>query len=91
MRAASENLVPITLELGGKSPAIIDRGFSLATAARRVAYGKLANGRQTCVAPDYALVPEDEIRDLRADSARPLEDAIAYVNARSHSKFFDLS
>jgi coniferyl-aldehyde dehydrogenase len=61
MRSASENLVPVTLELGGKSPAIIDRGFSLATAARRIAYGKLANGGQTCVAPDYALVPEEEV------------------------------
>ena len=61
MRAAAENLVPVTLELGGKSPAIVDRGFSLATAARRIAFGKLANGGQTCVAPDYALVPEEEI------------------------------
>lgn len=61
MRAAAENLVPVTLELGGKSPVIVDRGFSLATAARRIAFGKLANGGQTCVAPDYALVPEEEI------------------------------
>ena len=60
MRAAAENLVPVTLELGGKSPVIVDRGFSLATAARRIAFGKLANGGQTCVAPDYALVPEEE-------------------------------
>ena len=66
MRAASENLVPVTLELGGKSPAIIDRGFSLATAARRIAYGKLANGGQTCVAPDYALVPEEEVEAFAA-------------------------
>jgi len=61
MRAASENLVPVTLELGGKSPAIVDRGSSLRLAAYRIAYGKLANGGQTCVAPDYALVPEEEI------------------------------
>ena len=60
MRAATENLVPVTLELGGKSPVIVDRGFSLATAAHRIAFGKLANGGQTCVAPDYALVPEEE-------------------------------
>jgi coniferyl-aldehyde dehydrogenase len=60
MRAAAENLVPVTLELGGKSPVIVDRGFSLATAAHRIAFGKLANGGQTCVAPDYALVPEEE-------------------------------
>jgi coniferyl-aldehyde dehydrogenase len=61
MRAASENLVPVTLELGGKSPVIVERGSSLRTAARRIAYGKLANGGQTCVAPDYALVAEDEV------------------------------
>jgi coniferyl-aldehyde dehydrogenase len=61
MRAASDNLVPVTLELGGKSPVIVERGFSLRTAARRIAYGKLANGGQTCVAPDYALVPEEEV------------------------------
>jgi coniferyl-aldehyde dehydrogenase len=60
MRAATENLVPVTLELGGKSPVIVDRGFSLATAAHRIAFGKLANGGQTCVAPDYALVAEEE-------------------------------
>ena len=60
MRAATENLVPVTLELGGKSPVIVERGFSLATAAHRIAFGKLANGGQTCVAPDYALVPEEE-------------------------------
>ena len=61
MCAASENLVPVTLELGGKSPAIVDRGSSLRLAAYRIAYGKLANGGQTCVAPDYALIPEEEI------------------------------
>jgi len=61
MKAASENLVPVTLELGGKSPAIIERGFSLSRAARSIAYGKLSNAGQTCVAPDYALVQESEV------------------------------
>jgi coniferyl-aldehyde dehydrogenase len=61
MRAASENLVPVTLELGGKSPVIVERGTSLRIAARRIAYGKLANGGQTCIAPDYALVAEQEV------------------------------
>jgi coniferyl-aldehyde dehydrogenase len=64
LRAASENLVPATLELGGKSPVIIDRGASLATAARRIAYGKLANAGQTCIAPDYVLVPEAQVDDF---------------------------
>jgi coniferyl-aldehyde dehydrogenase len=61
MRAASENLVPVTLELGGKSPTIIDQSFSLARAAKSIAYGKLANAGQTCVAPDYALVPTTQM------------------------------
>jgi coniferyl-aldehyde dehydrogenase len=60
MRAASENLVPVTLELGGKSPIVIDRGYPLATAARRIAYGKCANGGQICTSPDYLLLPESE-------------------------------
>jgi coniferyl-aldehyde dehydrogenase len=49
------------VELGGKSPAIIERGFSLARAARSIVFGKLANAGQTCIAPDYALVQESEI------------------------------
>ena len=60
MRAASENLVPVTLELGGKSPVIVDHGYSLRTAARRVAYGKCANGGQICTSPDYVLLPKSE-------------------------------
>jgi coniferyl-aldehyde dehydrogenase len=66
MRAASDNLVPVTLELGGKSPVIIDRGSSLRTAAHRIAYGKLVNGGQTCVAPDYALVPDEDVSNFVA-------------------------
>jgi aldehyde dehydrogenase (NAD+)/coniferyl-aldehyde dehydrogenase len=58
MKAASANLTPVTLELGGKSPAIVTTDFDLAEAARRVMYGKLINAGQTCVAPDYALVPK---------------------------------
>jgi coniferyl-aldehyde dehydrogenase len=58
MRAASENLVPVTLELGGKSPAIVGPQMSPKVAAERIMTGKLFNGGQTCIAPDYALVPE---------------------------------
>jgi len=57
MKAASANLTPVTLELGGKSPVIVTGGFDLAESARRIMYGKLINAGQTCVAPDYALVP----------------------------------
>jgi coniferyl-aldehyde dehydrogenase len=59
MRAAADNLTPVTLELGGKSPAIVSRSADLAVAARRIAHGKTANAGQICVAPDYALVPEE--------------------------------
>jgi len=61
MRAASDNLVPVTLELGGKSPVIVENGSSLERAATSIAFGKLSNGGQICVAPDYALVHEGEI------------------------------
>lgn len=58
MKAASSNLTPVTLELGGKSPAIVTGSFDLEESARRIMYGKLMNAGQTCVAPDYALVPK---------------------------------
>jgi coniferyl-aldehyde dehydrogenase len=61
MAAASANLTPVTLELGGKSPVIVDAGFSLERAAKLIAYGKLANAGQTCIAPDYALLPRASV------------------------------
>jgi acyl-CoA reductase-like NAD-dependent aldehyde dehydrogenase len=57
MRAASENLVPVTLELGGKSPVLLAPDYAVAQAAERIAVGKLFNAGQTCIAPDYVLVP----------------------------------
>src|SRR5258705_12317544 len=60
MRAAAENLTPVTLELGGKSPAIIGPGADLNGAALRIAHGKAFNAGQVCVSPDYALVPRGE-------------------------------
>jgi coniferyl-aldehyde dehydrogenase len=61
VRAAADHLVPVTLELGGKSPAIIEHGFSPVRAAASIAYGKLANAGQICISPDYALIHEDDI------------------------------
>jgi coniferyl-aldehyde dehydrogenase len=76
MRAASENLVPVTLELGGKSPVIVQKGYSLDSAATGIAYGKLANAGQTCIAPDYSMVHEDDVapfsRRLRQGCRRAL-------------------
>ena len=56
MRAAAENLTPVTLELGGKTPAIIDSSAKLPEAAASIIYGKLLNGGQTCIAPEYILI-----------------------------------
>ncbi len=61
-RAAAENLVPCTLELGGKSPALVHPDYPIEQAAERIAVGKLFNAGQTCIAPDYALVPRTKVR-----------------------------
>ena len=58
MKAAAEHLSSVTLELGGKSPVIIDASASLADAAKRIAFGKFLNNGQTCIAPDYVLIEE---------------------------------
>jgi aldehyde dehydrogenase (NAD+) len=59
MEAAAKNLVPVTLELGGKSPCIVDREANLQVSAKRIAWGKFMNAGQTCVALDYLLVHRD--------------------------------
>ncbi len=61
MRAAAENLTPVTLELGGKSPALVSTDVPLKDAAERIAFGKTLNAGQTCVAPDYVLVPQNRV------------------------------
>jgi acyl-CoA reductase-like NAD-dependent aldehyde dehydrogenase len=62
MEAAAPNLTPVTLELGGKSPALILPGADVAGAAADIAYGKFTNAGQTCVAPDYVLVPRGDLQ-----------------------------
>ncbi len=69
MRAASENLVPVTLELGGKSPTIVGRDFNTRAAAERIMAGKTYNAGQTCIAPDYVMVPAGS-RDAFVDACR---------------------
>ena len=61
MQSAAHNLTPVTLELGGKSPALVAPDVPLADAAERIAFGKALNAGQTCVAPDYVLCPEEKI------------------------------
>lgn len=76
--AAARNLVPVTLELGGKSPVIVDRDFPIAEAASRILWGKSFNAGQICVAPDYAFVPAEKIGEFAdafiANARRRLPD-----------------
>ena len=93
MRAAAEHLTPVTLELGGKSPTIVDADADIAVAARRIAWGKFFNAGQTCVAPDYLLVHEqvhdqlvDElgqaVRSFYGEDPRTSPDYARIVNER---------
>jgi coniferyl-aldehyde dehydrogenase len=68
MRAAADNLTPVTLELGGKSPAIIGPDYALGKAVERIMVGKLMNAGQTCIAPDYVLVPEGRVEAFLAEA-----------------------
>ncbi len=74
MAAASDNLTPVTLELGGKSPVVLHGSYSVKAAAKRIIYGKLLNAGQTCIAPDYVLCPRDRVgplvEALKAEVAR---------------------
>jgi len=64
MRAAADNLVPLTLELGGKSPVVLGKSANLEKAANRIMAGKTLNAGQICLAPDYAFVPEGQTQDF---------------------------
>lgn len=96
MAAAAKNLTPVTLELGGKSPTIVSQHVPMKDAAQRICYGKSVNAGQTCVAPDYILVPEDkEAAFIEAYTAafskmyptlKSNEDYTAIVNERQHGR-----
>jgi aldehyde dehydrogenase (NAD+) len=73
MRAAAEHLTPVSLELGGKSPAFVDRGTDLAVVADRLVRGKFLNAGQTCVAPDYVLTDPETARALEPELIRAVE------------------
>lgn len=96
MKAAAENLTPVTLELGGKSPAIISREVPMKDAAERIAFGKCINAGQTCVAPDYILCPRDRVNSF-VDSFRSAvatmyptmkdnPDYTSIINERQHER-----
>ncbi|MEO1817541.1 coniferyl aldehyde dehydrogenase [Pseudomonas sp.] len=85
MRAAADNLTPVTLELGGKSPAIVSADVPLADAAERIAFGKGVNAGQTCVAPDYILCPRGRVEELT--QALHTQFAQMYPNLRDNADF----
>jgi coniferyl-aldehyde dehydrogenase len=99
MKAAAENLTPVTLELGGKSPAIVCADYSLEKAARSIAFGKFLNAGQTCIAPDYVLVPSNLCREFaekvitRAQRAYPTiqenPDYSTVINERHRARLLD--
>ena len=73
-KQAAEKLVPVTLELGGKNPCIIDRSANIKIAAQRVLWAKLLNAGQTCIAPDYLLVHRDISEQFQAALTKTLKD-----------------
>ncbi len=97
MTAAARHLTPVTLELGGKSPCIIDRDADLGIAARRIAWGKFMNAGQTCIAPDYVLVHQDReaeliealrktVREFYGDDPSRSPDYARIPNVRHHRR-----
>ncbi len=99
MRAAADNLTPVTLELGGKSPAIIGPEADLDEAAAQIMFGKCLNAGQTCIAPDYLLLPRGKEAAFTAAARRAVEahypsiatnpDYTAIINARHHARLQD--
>ncbi|GAA3405580.1 aldehyde dehydrogenase [Paenibacillus hodogayensis] len=81
--AAARRLIPVTLELGGKSPCIVHRDADLKLAARRIAFGKFTNGGQTCVAPDYLLVHREVKQELLEKMRQEVERFYGKAPVRS--------
>ena len=97
MAAASKNLTPVVLELGGKSPCVIDRAANIKTAARRLAWGKTLNSGQTCIAPDYILIHKDikdsfvkvfaeEVRSLHGEDIKADKHYVRMVNDKAFER-----
>ncbi|MCM3710124.1 aldehyde dehydrogenase [Sporosarcina luteola] len=83
MKAAAERLTPVTLELGGKSPVIVDQTANLKRAAERIVWGKFVNNGQTCVAPDYVLVHETVKMKLVEELINCIHDFYGEDSAKS--------
>ncbi|WP_037319887.1 aldehyde dehydrogenase [Salegentibacter sp. Hel_I_6] len=76
MKAAAEHLSRVVLELGGKSPCIVNKDANLKIAGKRIAWGKIINAGQTCIAPDYLLVHQDVKKDLLVEIAKAFEEML---------------
>lgn len=97
MSAAAKHLTPLVLELGGKSPCIIDKNADIAIAAKRIAWGKTLNSGQTCIAPDYLLIHEDvkekfvkafaeEVRNLHGEDVEGDRHYVRMVNDKAFER-----
>ena len=97
MTAAAKNLTPVILELGGKSPCIIDKTVDMDVAAKRLAWGKTLNSGQTCIAPDYILIHKDvkdafvkafakEVRNLHGEDIQPDRHYVRMVNDKAFER-----
>ncbi|MCZ8088962.1 aldehyde dehydrogenase [Flavobacterium sp.] len=100
-KAAAENLTPITLELGGKNPCIIDETANLKLAAKRIVWGKFVNAGQTCIAPDYLLVQQnikskfidylkEEIHSAYSEKIENSKDYPRIINEKNWKRLLDL-
>lgn len=92
-QAAAKNLTPVTLELGGKSPCVVDKNCDLTVSARRIVWGKFINAGQTCIAPDYLMVQKDvkekflnafkkELKDFYGENPKESNDLCRIINER---------
>lgn len=89
MRSAAENLTPVTLELGGKSPTVICEDYDVDTAASSILYGKFINAGQTCLAPDYLFLPEAKRDAFVAAAQRIVAARYPDINDRSFTSIID--
>ena len=89
MRAAANNLTPVTLELGGKSPTIIAADYSITKAADRLLFSKCLNAGQTCVAPDYVFVPEGKIDEFIAASKIIISGRYTNIESADYTSIID--
>ncbi len=91
MSTAAQNLTPVTLELGGKSPTIITEDFDVEVAAERLLFGKFLNAGQTCVAPDYVFVPKTRVNDFLEAAQRIVRKRYPTAASNDYTAVIDKS